>query len=56
MGKGVSVDEEQEDETALLQRTQCTISALCQWYKTVSKVGEDKRRYMLNYNKKMFIF
>ncbi|CAM4650024.1 hypothetical protein PO909_011293 [Leuciscus waleckii] len=37
MGKGVSVDEEQEDETALLQRTQCTISALCQWYKTVSK-------------------
>ncbi|KAK7152523.1 hypothetical protein R3I93_010672 [Phoxinus phoxinus] len=37
MGKGVSVDEEQEDETALLQRTQCTISALCQWYKTVTK-------------------
>lgn len=44
MGKGVSVDEEQEDETALLQRTPCTISALCQWYKTVTKVGEDKRR------------
>lgn len=37
MGKGVSVDEEQEDETALLQRTPCTISALCQWYKTVTK-------------------
>ncbi|XP_056111892.1 origin recognition complex subunit 3 [Rhinichthys klamathensis goyatoka] len=37
MGKGVSVDEEQEVETALLQRTQCTISALCQWYKTVTK-------------------
>ncbi|KAG1936313.1 origin recognition complex subunit [Pimephales promelas] len=36
MGKGVSVDE-QEDETAVLQRTQCTISALCQWYKTVTK-------------------
>uniref|UniRef100_A0A671RT31 Origin recognition complex subunit 3 n=1 Tax=Sinocyclocheilus anshuiensis TaxID=1608454 RepID=A0A671RT31_9TELE len=34
MGRGVSVDEEQEDDTALLQRTQCTISALCQWYKT----------------------
>uniref|UniRef100_A0A673H1B5 Origin recognition complex subunit 3 n=1 Tax=Sinocyclocheilus rhinocerous TaxID=307959 RepID=A0A673H1B5_9TELE len=30
MGRGVSVDEEQEDDTALLQRTQCTISALCQ--------------------------
>jgi len=41
MGKGVSVDE-QEDETAVLQRTQCTISALCQWYKTVTKVREDK--------------
>uniref|UniRef100_A0A8C1FBA4 Origin recognition complex subunit 3 n=1 Tax=Cyprinus carpio carpio TaxID=630221 RepID=A0A8C1FBA4_CYPCA len=25
MGRGVSVDEEQEDDTALLQRTQCTI-------------------------------
>lgn len=37
MGRGVSVDEEQEDDTALLQRTQCTISALCQWYKTVTK-------------------
>ncbi|XP_050988472.1 origin recognition complex subunit 3 [Labeo rohita] len=37
MGKGVSVDEEQEDDTSLLQKTQCTISALCQWYKTVSK-------------------
>lgn len=36
MGKGVSVDEE-EDDTALLQRTQCTISALCQWYKTAAK-------------------
>ncbi|XP_026141118.1 origin recognition complex subunit 3 isoform X2 [Carassius auratus] len=34
---GVSVDEEQEDDTALPQRTQCTISALCQWYKTVTK-------------------
>ncbi|XP_059376823.1 origin recognition complex subunit 3 [Carassius carassius] len=34
---GVSVDEEQEDDTALPQRTQCTISALCQWYKTVAK-------------------
>lgn len=42
MGRGVAVDEEQEDDTALLQRTQCTISALCQWYKTVTKVGEDK--------------
>lgn len=42
MGKGVSVDEEQEDDTSLLQKTQCTISALCQWYKTVSKVGEDE--------------
>ncbi|KTF88981.1 hypothetical protein cypCar_00029116 [Cyprinus carpio] len=37
MGRGVSVDEEQEDDTALLQKTQCTISALCQWYKTVTK-------------------
>ncbi|XP_077094791.1 origin recognition complex subunit 3 isoform X2 [Siphateles boraxobius] len=37
MGKGVSVDEEQEAETALVQRTQCTISVLCQWYKTVTK-------------------
>lgn len=43
MGKGVSVDEEQEDDTAVLHRTQCTISALCQWYKTAAKVGEDKR-------------
>lgn len=43
MGRGVSVDEEQEDDTALLQKTPCTISALCQWYKTVTKVGEDKR-------------
>uniref|UniRef100_A0A672PX16 Origin recognition complex, subunit 3 n=1 Tax=Sinocyclocheilus grahami TaxID=75366 RepID=A0A672PX16_SINGR len=37
MGSGVSVDEEKEDDTALLQRTPCTISALCQWYKTVTK-------------------
>ncbi|ROL42766.1 Origin recognition complex subunit 3 [Anabarilius grahami] len=37
MGKGVSVDEEQEDDTAVLHRTQCTISALCQWYKTAAK-------------------
>ncbi|XP_067312102.1 origin recognition complex subunit 3 [Pseudorasbora parva] len=37
MGKGVSVDEEQEDDTTLLQRTHCTISALCQWYKTATK-------------------
>lgn len=41
MGKGVSVDEEQEDETAPLQRTPCTISALCQWYKTATKVREE---------------
>uniref|UniRef100_A0A673H1B2 Origin recognition complex subunit 3 n=1 Tax=Sinocyclocheilus rhinocerous TaxID=307959 RepID=A0A673H1B2_9TELE len=26
MGRGVSVDEEQEDDTALLQRTQCTLT------------------------------
>ncbi|XP_016420255.1 origin recognition complex subunit 3-like isoform X1 [Sinocyclocheilus rhinocerous] len=37
MGSGVSVDEEKEDDTALLQKTPCTISALCQWYKTVTK-------------------
>lgn len=43
MGKGVSVDEEQEDDTAVLHRTQCTISALCQWYKTAAKVGEDEK-------------
>uniref|UniRef100_A0A8C1K8V5 Origin recognition complex subunit 3 n=1 Tax=Cyprinus carpio TaxID=7962 RepID=A0A8C1K8V5_CYPCA len=49
MGRGVSVDEEQEDDTALLQRTQCTISALCQWYKTVTKVREDKRTYTIDF-------
>lgn len=45
MGKGVSVDEEQEEDTAVLHRTQCTISALCQWYKTAAKVRQENRNY-----------
>uniref|UniRef100_A0A672NZ00 Origin recognition complex subunit 3 n=1 Tax=Sinocyclocheilus grahami TaxID=75366 RepID=A0A672NZ00_SINGR len=49
MGRGVSVDEEQEDDTALLQRTQCTISALCQWYKTkCTQVSPQRKENLTN--------
>lgn len=37
MGRGLSLDEDQEDDTAPHQKTQCSISDLCQWYKTVKK-------------------
>uniref|UniRef100_A0A8C1WXE9 Origin recognition complex subunit 3 n=1 Tax=Cyprinus carpio TaxID=7962 RepID=A0A8C1WXE9_CYPCA len=50
MGRGVSVDEEQEDDTALLQKTQCTISALCQWYKTKCTQVSPKRKENLAKN------
>ncbi|KAK2878670.1 hypothetical protein QQF64_011211 [Cirrhinus molitorella] len=54
MGRGVSVDEEQEDDTALLQKTLCTISALCQWYKTVTKkctqVVSERTENLTNYD------
>ncbi|XP_073683205.1 origin recognition complex subunit 3 [Garra rufa] len=50
MGRGVSVDEEQEDDTPLLQKTQCTISALCQWYKTVAKKVASERTENLTNN------
>ncbi|XP_043118160.1 origin recognition complex subunit 3 [Puntigrus tetrazona] len=43
-GRGVSVDDEQEDDTVLIQKTQCTISALCQWYKTKKCIQASPQR------------
>ncbi|XP_060735997.1 origin recognition complex subunit 3 isoform X1 [Tachysurus vachellii] len=39
MGAGVSVEDEEEDSSMSLQkkRVSCSMSALCQWYKTVIK-------------------
>uniref|UniRef100_A0A673IEP8 Origin recognition complex subunit 3 n=1 Tax=Sinocyclocheilus rhinocerous TaxID=307959 RepID=A0A673IEP8_9TELE len=49
MGSGVSVDEEKEDDTALLQKTPCTISALCQWYKTkCTQVSPERKENLTN--------
>lgn len=42
MGKAVSVDEEQEEDAALPQKAQCTVSALCQWYKSATKKYSQK--------------
>lgn len=35
MGRGLAMDEEQEDDKALHLNTQCSISDLCQWYNSV---------------------
>ncbi|KAA0711474.1 Origin recognition complex subunit 3 [Triplophysa tibetana] len=35
MGRGMALDEEQDDETALHLNTQCSIGDLCQWYNSV---------------------
>ncbi|XP_057199376.1 origin recognition complex subunit 3 isoform X2 [Triplophysa rosa] len=38
MGRGMALDKEQEDDTALHLNTQCSISDLCQWYNSVKLI------------------
>lgn len=40
MGAGVSMEDDEEDPSMSLpqKRVSCSMSALCQWYKTVTKV------------------
>lgn len=42
MGAGVSVEDEEEDSNMTLpkNRVSCSMSALCQWYKTLTKVRQ----------------
>lgn len=41
MGAGVSVEDDEEDASMSLsqKRVSCSMTALCQWYKTVTKVS-----------------
>lgn len=40
IGAGVSVEDDEDDPSSSLpqKRVSCSMSALCQWYKTVTKV------------------